>query len=157
MIRKATLHDLETIVAGNAAMALETEGIALDPEALQAGVRAVLARRAPGSYFVLEEDGRVLAQLLITHEWSDWRNADVWWIQSVYVWPEQRRRGLFRTFYRAILEEARAARAAGLRLYVHESNQRAQATYAALGMHGGRYRVYEAMFDEPPGSDHAAH
>ena len=153
MIRKATLHDLEAIVAGNATMALETEGIALAPETLQAGVRAVLAGRAPATYYVLEEDGRVLAQLLITHEWSDWRNADVWWIQSLYVWPEQRRRGLFRELYRAVLEEARAAGAAGLRLYVHDSNQRAQATYAALGMHGGRYRVFEARFDEPPGRE----
>jgi ribosomal protein S18 acetylase RimI-like enzyme len=149
MIREARHEDLDALVAGNHAMALETERLRLDPAVLRAGVTAVLEGRAPGRYYVFEADGRVLAQLMITFEWSDWRDRVVWWIQSVYVDPEHRRRGLYGQLYAAVREEARAAGAAGLRLYVDASNTRAQATYEALGMDGGHYRVFEAMFDEP--------
>ena len=85
MIRTATLRDLEALVAGNLEMALETEDLHLDVGTVRAGVRAVLEKRVPGEYFVVEQDGRVLAQLLVTYDWSDWRNRPVWWIQSVHV------------------------------------------------------------------------
>ncbi|MFQ5600055.1 MAG: GNAT family N-acetyltransferase [Candidatus Krumholzibacteriia bacterium] len=150
MIRAAKQEDLDALVAGNIAMARETESLDLDAETVRSGVRAVLERSAPGSYRVVEEEGRVVAQLLLTYEWSDWRNRPVWWIQSVYVAPEARRRGLFKRLYGAVVEEARAAGVAGVRLYVERTNAAAQAVYEALGMDGGRYRVYEAMFDEPP-------
>ena len=138
-------------MAGNLAMAQETERLQLDPEVLHAGVAAVLDGRVPGRYYVFEEGGRVLAQLMITFEWSDWRNCLVWWIQSVYVDPAHRRRGLYRQLYAVVREEARAAGAAGLRLYVDATNTGAQAVYAALGMDGGHYRVFEAMFEERRG------
>lgn len=147
MIREARRDDAEALVAGNLAMAEETEGLRLDPEVLRAGVRAVLEGRAAGRYYVAEEAGRVVAQLMITHEWSDWRNRDVWWIQSVYVWPEARARGRYRALYEHVLEQARAAGAGGVRLYVDTRNQRAQSVYTALGMDGGHYRVFERMFD----------
>jgi len=147
--RVATPADLDALVAGNIALARETEGLLLDAPTVRAGVGAVLAGRASGTYHVIEVEGRVVAQLLITHEWSDWRNRMVWWIQSVYVPPERRGQGLFAHLYRYIVDAARAAGAAGVRLYVEHTNSRAQGVYTALGMQGGRYRVFEAMFDEP--------
>lgn len=146
MIRPATLDDLELLIEGNHALALETEGLTLDRATLGAGVRAVLAGEQPGFYRVLEEDGRVVAQLMITFEWSDWRDRMVWWIQSVYVAPEHRGRGAYRRLYEAVRAEAEAAGAAGLRLYVDARNTRAQEVYARLGMNGEHYRVFEAMF-----------
>lgn len=150
LIRPARLADLDVLVAGNAAMAVETEQLRLDPETLSAGVAAVLEGRAPGQYWIAEHEGRVVGQLLITYEWSDWRNRPVWWIQSVHVDAGARRLGVFRALYAHARHEAVAAGAGGLRLYVDETNTRAQAVYAALGMKGGHYRVFEDMFDEPP-------
>ena len=146
MIRPATAADADTLVAFNVAMALETEALHLDVSTVRDGVRALLEGRAPGDYYVLEADGRILAQLLVTCEWSDWRNCSVWWIQSVYVDPAHRGRGLFRQLYEDIRERARTAGAGGLRLYVDASNRPAQAVYTALGMDGGHYRVFEDMF-----------
>jgi GNAT superfamily N-acetyltransferase len=149
-IRAARASDLDVIAAGNAAMALETEQLHLDPATLSAGVSAVLDGRAPGQYWVAEHAGRVVGQLLITYEWSDWRNRLVWWIQSVHVDASARRLGVFRALYAHARQEALASGAGGLRLYVDETNTRAQAVYAALGMLGGHYRVFEDMFDQPP-------
>jgi len=148
-VREATLHDLEALIEGNAAMAVETEHLHLDPSTLRAGVAALLEGRAPGTYRVCEIEGRVVGQILVTYEWSDWRNRTVWWIQSVYVQPEFRGRGVYRSLYAAVVEAARAAGAAGLRLYVDARNARAQAVYTALGMNGDHYRVFESMFDAP--------
>jgi ribosomal protein S18 acetylase RimI-like enzyme len=145
-IRAGRLEDLELLVAGNAAMAKETEGIELDLPVLREGVRAVLEERVPGRYYLLEVEGRAVAQLLITFEWSDWRNRQVWWIQSVYVAPADRRRGYFEGLYRGVEAEAKAAGAAGLRLYVDHRNRAAQAVYTSLGMNGGHYQLFEAMF-----------
>jgi ribosomal protein S18 acetylase RimI-like enzyme len=148
-VRPALPADLEVIVAGNADMAAETEQLQLDLATLRQGVAAVLEARTPGRYWVAEHEGRVVGQALITYEWSDWRNRQVWWIQSVHVAREARRLGVFRTLYARLRDEARAAGAAGLRLYVDETNTRAQAVYTALGMQGGHYRVFEDMFAEP--------
>ena len=152
--RTATLADLELLVAGNVALARESEALHLDADTVRKGVRAVLERRAPGEYWVVESEGCVVAQLLITYEWSDWRNRIVWWIQSVYVVPERRRQGLFAHLYRHVVRAARDAGAGGVRLYVEHENRNAQAVYAALGMDGERYRMYEAMFDEPERGPH---
>jgi GNAT superfamily N-acetyltransferase len=149
-IRPARPTDVDTLVDGNAAMALETEQLHLDRATLRRGVDAVLDGRAPGQYWVAEHEGRVVGQLLITYEWSDWRNRPVWWIQSVHVAGGARRLGVFRALYAHTRRKALAAGAGGIRLYVDETNTRAQAVYAALGMQGGHYRVFEDMFDEPP-------
>ena len=151
MIRAATFDDLEAIVAGNIALAEESEQLQLDEETLRAGVRAILDERAPGRYWIAESDGLVVGQLLITFEWSDWRNRMVWWIQSVYVAPTARRCGVFRALYEHAKREAQAQGAGGLRLYVDLTNSRAQAVYSALGMKGDHYRVFEDMFVEPTG------
>jgi GNAT superfamily N-acetyltransferase len=149
IIRAATLDDLEAIVAGNLALAEESENIQLDRETLRAGVRALLEGRAPGRYWVADSEGLVVGQVLITFEWSDWRNRMVWWIQSVYVVPASRRGGIFRALYDHARKEARREGAGGLRLYVDVTNSRAQAVYAALGMKGDHYRVFEDMFAKP--------
>lgn len=149
-VRPANLTDLDTLVAGNAAMALDTENLKLDDATLRAGVEAVLTGRAPGQFSVAEHEGRVVGQLLVTYEWSDWRNRPVWWIQSVHVAADARRLGVFRALYGHTRAAAQAAGAGGLRLYVDTTNTRAQAVYAALGMNGGHYQVFEDMFDEPP-------
>jgi ribosomal protein S18 acetylase RimI-like enzyme len=148
-IRAARPSDLEALVAGNAAMALETERLTLDLPTLLAGVQAVIDGRVPGQFWVAEHEGRVVGQLLITYEWSDWRNRPVWWIQSVHVAGDARRLGVFRALYAHARTEALAAGAGGLRLYVDETNTRAQAVYTSLGMNGGHYRVFEDMFAEP--------
>ena len=110
---------------------------------------ALLEDRAPGRYWVAERGGQVVGQLLITYEWSDWRNRLVWWIQSVHVAPAARRHGVFRVLYAFARQEAQSAGAGGLRLYVDVTNTRAQAVYTAMGMNGDHYRVFEEMFEEP--------
>jgi ribosomal protein S18 acetylase RimI-like enzyme len=149
-IRAARAEDLEALVAGNMALAEETEPVRLDMETLRQGILALLESRAPGRYWVAELEGRVVGQLLVTFEWSDWRNRMVWWIQSVYVAPIARRRGVLRALYEHAKREAQAQGAGGLRLYVDVTNSRAQAAYGALGMKGDHYRVFEDMFVEPP-------
>ena len=148
-IRPASLGDLDTIVANNLAMALETEALALEPSVLRPGVEAVLSGRVDAFYRLAEEpaEGQVIGQLMITREWSDWRNAFVWWIQSVYVSPEARGRGVYKALYDHARGEALSAGAGGLRLYVDLRNARARAVYERLGMRGDHYQVFEAMFD----------
>ena len=145
LVRLGVLSDLDVLVAGNAAMARETEGLALHEDTLRAGVRAVLAAQADGFYLLCCRGALVEGQLMVSREWSDWRNAWVWWIQSVYVWPAHRRQGVYADLYADVQARAQAAGAAGLRLYVDARNEAAQATYAALGMDGGHYRVFEHM------------
>ena len=131
---------------GNLAMALETEGLHLDHVTLREGLRAILEQRQPGRYWIADERGAAVGQMMVTYEWSDWRNRIVWWIQSVYVVPSARSRGVFRALYAHARREAAAAGAGGLRLYVDATNTRAQAVYRALGMNGDHYRVFEDMF-----------
>ena len=146
-VRPATLDDLRTLVEFNAAMALETEGMTLDLECLRAGVAAVLDGDSRGFYFVAEDSGRVVGQLLITTEWSDWRNAYFWWIQSVYVTPEFRRRGVYRNLHNHVLVESRVqGDVCGLRLYVDRDNSVAQRVYASLEMRRSHYDLWEIDF-----------
>ena len=152
-VRAATRADLEALVAGNLALADESEHVRLDADTLRAGILALLESRAPGRYWVAELDGRTAGQLLVTFEWSDWRNRMVWWIQSVYVVRDARGRGVLRALYDVARREAVAAGAGGLRLYVDATNARAIAVYTALGMNGDHYRVFEDMFAEPPRSE----
>lgn len=146
-IRSAHSGDLDALVAFNAAMAQETEHKTLDPAVLRAGTAAVLADPARGFYLVAECDGAVAGCLMVTHEWSDWRNGDWWWIQSVYVDPAFRRRGVYRALHAETERRARATpEVIGLRLYVERANHRAQTTYAALGMSAASYHIYAMQF-----------
>lgn len=145
-IRRATLRDAPTLVAFNSAMALETERKVLLPKVIGAGVRGLLRRPDSGFYTVAEMHGDVIAALMVTKEWSDWRNGDFWWIQSVYVRPEFRRRGVYGRLYRHVQALAAKQRAVcGFRLYVERRNRRAQATYRASGMERTHYLVFEEL------------
>lgn len=146
-VRPARLDDAAAIAAYNQAMAVETEGRHLDAAVLQAGVTRVFEQPDLGTYHVAELDGRVVGCLLITYEWSDWRNGLFWWIQSVYVDPGARRRGVFRSLYAAVREAAlRSGQACGLRLYVERDNRNAQHTYRDLGMGETAYALFEEEF-----------
>lgn len=148
-IRDATPADRETVAAYNSALARETEGRALDPDLIDRGVAALLQDPAKGQYWVAEAAGRVVGQIMITREWSDWRNGTMWWIQSVYVHPDFRRQGVFAALYRHVESRARADDGVcGLRLYVEKGNQRALETYLALGMADPGYQVMEVDFRE---------
>ena len=150
-IRQATLEDTEFLVQGNAAMALETEARALDPHLLSAGVRALFADPNRGFYLIAELAGRPAGQMMITYEWSDWRNATFWWIQSVYTLPESRRRGVFQSLYAYVDAQARhRANVCGLRLYVESHNHHAQAVYHRCGMREAVYRMYELDYSTTP-------
>jgi len=150
-IRAARPDDLDTLVEFNAAMARETEDKDLDPAVLRAGMAAVLADPARGFYLVAECDGAVAGCLMITHEWSDWRNGDWWWIQSVYVAPAFRRRGVYRALHAETERRARAAAdVIGLRLYVERDNHHAQRTYVSLGMTPTSYDIYALQFGAAP-------
>ncbi len=146
-IREANTDDANTIAGFNQLIARETEGKELDEKTILAGVSRLLADRSRGRYWLAEVDGRVVGQTMVTYEWSDWRNGNVWWIQSVYVLGEFRRQGIFSALYAAVESLAREDQdACGIRLYVEKQNKRAQATYRALGMQGDTYLVMESMF-----------
>jgi len=142
-IRQARPEDADAITDFQKKMAWETEQFQLDNEKVTNGVLKVFAEPFRGRYWVAEDEGTVIASLLITFEWSDWRNTDVWWIQSVYVLPGFRRRGVFREMYKAVKEEADKQHVAGLRLYVETNNVPAQKTYESLGMQCQHYKMYE--------------
>ena len=144
-IRKATPEDAEVIIDFQQKLAWETENLTLVPEIIKNGVRAVFTNPALGQYWVAEDEGKVVASLLITSEWSDWRNCTVWWFQSVYVLSSFRRTGIFRSMYKHIKNKAEKDGIGGLRLYVDTSNIKAQQTYEALGMKSQHYKMYEWM------------
>ena len=145
LIRKAKPSDALSIIDFQLRMAWETENIKLVPEIVTKGVDAVFHNKSRGQYYVAESDGSLIASLLITYEWSDWRNCNVWWFQSVFVVPEFRRLGVFRKMYGHIRVLAEEQDIAGLRLYVETKNSSAQKTYEALGMSSEHYSFYEWM------------
>jgi GNAT superfamily N-acetyltransferase len=144
--RAATVNDAPVIVEFQRAMARETEDIDLDHAVCSGGVQAVFDDPSRGRYFVAEIAGRVVASLLITYEWSDWRNGVVWWIQSVYVRPEARKQGVYAGLYQHVQRIAAAdATVRGIRLYVDRRNASAQEVYRRVGMNGEHYLVFEWM------------
>ncbi|HEU0277553.1 MAG TPA: GNAT family N-acetyltransferase [Rhodanobacteraceae bacterium] len=147
-VRDARLQDVPFLVRCNAAMALETEHKQLDHATLARGVTAVFEDAHRGFYLVAECGDEPAGCLMITHEWSDWRCGNWWWIQSVYVTPDARRHGVFRALYAEAERRARAAGAVGLRLYVERENRRAQQTYSALGMREEPYKMLRRWFAE---------
>ena len=147
-VRRATPEDAPTIAGFQMSMALETEGKTLDESTLAAGVRAVFKSPDNGFYLVAEIDETVVGSLLITYEWSDWRSADFWWIQSVFVDANHRRRGVYTAMHNQIIRMATESGACGVRLYVEKTNLAAQKTYARLGMSESHYDLYEIDFTE---------
>ncbi|MCP4953028.1 MAG: GNAT family N-acetyltransferase [Proteobacteria bacterium] len=145
-IRSAGPDDISEIAQFNIAMAQETEERQLDPAIIQSGVAGVIQDHARGFYLIAERSQAAVGSLLITFEWSDWRNGTLWWIQSVYVKPEHRRTGVFKTLYDAVISRARdAENVCGIRLYVEQENQSAQSVYQKLLMQKTPYQMYERM------------
>jgi GNAT superfamily N-acetyltransferase len=143
------MADAEVIAQFNVALARETESLELEPAVVRLGVEALLRDPAKGTYFVATSQGEIAGQLLITHEWSDWRNGDFWWLQSVYVRPDFRRRGVFKLLFDFVRENAAAAPGVcGLRLYMEHENNRAREAYHRLGMSETHYRVFECLLQK---------
>lgn len=154
LMRTARVDDVDTITSFSAAMALETEGRRLDQERLRHGTLSLLNSPAYGCFHVAEmtepSPPTLIAQLMITYEWSDWRNGMFWWIQSVYVDPAWRRQGVFRHMHDAVLAEAQSRPdVCGVRLYVEKANHVAQAAYRRVGLTPCSYAVYEKDFLYP--------
>jgi ribosomal protein S18 acetylase RimI-like enzyme len=145
-IRLANIDDSLAIAAFQLKMAIETENLQLDTETVGKGVKAVFEKPGFGQYLVAEKDGQIIASMLTTFEWSDWRNAQVWWLQSVYVIPEFRRQGIFKRMYDFVKTLVDMnENIGGIRLYVDKTNVRAQQVYKAVGMNGEHYQVFEWM------------
>jgi ribosomal protein S18 acetylase RimI-like enzyme len=148
LVRMGCAADADAFVRFNRAMALETEGKTLDEAVVEPGVRAMFEDPARGFYVVAESANDIVAALMITFEWSDWRNANFWWIQSVYVTPEFRRRGSYRRLYAFVRERARSqGNVCGFRLYVEKDNVVAQKVYESLGMSASDYLMYEETLE----------
>jgi len=145
-ILKAEEKHLASIVDFQLKMALETESLELEKATLEQGVNAVFNNPSLAQYYIAQVNGQVIASLMITYEWSDWRNRMVWWIQSVYVVQEFRRKGVFSHFYRFIKSKVeQSEELGGIRLYVDKTNLSAQETYNKVGMNGEHYQLFEWM------------
>ena len=143
-IRIATADDQAALVEFNQAMAMETEGKSLEADVLSKGVAAVFTDSNKGFYAVADSDGTIAAGLMVTFEWSDWRNKWFWWIQSVYVRPEFRGQAVYTKLYDFVkYKAAESGNVCGFRLYVEHDNERAQAVYKKVGMTESHYLMYE--------------
>jgi len=145
-IREAKTSDQPLIAEFNSRLADETEGRKLDPDLIGPGVEAVLADATKGRYWLAIINGKIAGQIMVTYEWSDWRNGMLWWIQSVYVPAEFRRQGVFSALYQHVESLVKEDQnACGLRLYVENNNTRAQETYRNLAMVEPGYIVMESL------------
>ena len=143
IIRQATINDTAAIADFNIKMAKETEDLALIPDVINAGVRNMIENPAMGFYLVAEDNHVIQASLMVTTEWSDWRNGLFWWIQSVYVQPQYRRMGLYSKLYEKVKNLAQDNNnVCGFRLYVEHENVTAQKTYRSLGMEKTDYQMF---------------
>lgn len=146
-IRKARLSDASVIAGFNRRMAWETEKLRLAPDRILRGVRALLRDPAKGVYFLAEAGGGIVGQLLITYEWSDWRNGNFWWVQSVFVREDHRGQGVFQSLFRHVERLAKRRKGVcGIRLYVDAHNDRARRTYEKLGFKLTNYELFEMDF-----------
>lgn len=152
IVRQATSSDITAIAEFNQAMALETEDKILATETIEAGVGRMIQQPALGFYLVAEIEAdndtiEVCGCLGITYEWSDWRNGLFWWIQSVFIPENHRRKGVFGKLYEHVTGLAQEHKdVCGIRLYVERDNINAQKTYHALGMVETEYNLLEVEF-----------
>ena len=144
IIRIAAPEDVDSLVEFNQAMALETEGKQLAGDILRSGVKAVFGDKSKGFYVVAEDSGRIGGGLMVTFEWSDWRDKWFWWIQSVYIRPEIRGQKVYSKLYDFVKEKAaKNGNVCGFRLYVETDNSHAQRVYERVGMEASHYLMYE--------------
>ncbi|NNC77803.1 MAG: GNAT family N-acetyltransferase [Woeseiaceae bacterium] len=147
IVRDANPADCRQIADYNCRLAAESEGLTLDTETIRKGVQSLLNDSSKGRYWLAVDADRIVGQIMVTYEWSDWRNGVLWWVQSVYVHADYRRKGVFTTLYRHVESIAREEpEVAGIRLYVEHENTRAQETYRTLGMSMTTYQVMQSIF-----------
>lgn len=148
-IEQANISDASAIAQFQMDMAAESEGTTLNREVVLRGVIEGLKDEAKSIYLIARnEEGQPVASLLLTREWSDWNCAWYWWIQSVYVRPEYRRQGIYRTMYAKVKEMAKEANVSCVRLYVDKTNKLGLSTYQALGMQESHYLLYEETIEQ---------
>ena len=141
--RRATDDDLPFLIEGNQSIASETEGVHLSESTLRPGIQAIIEDIHKGIYWVAVNDQKIVGQILVTYEWSDWRNGQIWWVQSVYVWKEARRQGVFKALLNQVTQEALDHSVVELRLYADTTNRKAHQTYLNQGFTTGHYQVFE--------------
>jgi len=142
-IRKAILSDLATIIENNMKLAEESESISLDKSTVEQAVETMLRKPEKGFYLIAEEQNEIIGQLMITFEWSDWRNTTIWWIQSVYIQKAKRKQGVFKQLLKGLKKIAASEDIVLFRLYVHTSNTNAISVYKQLGMQEKSYKIFE--------------
>lgn len=146
-IREGSISDTPTIAKFQQQMALETESKILKESTIRQGVESVLKCPNKGFYIIAETDSQVIGSLLVTFEWSDWRNGWFFWIQSVFVDAKYRRQGVYRVMHGEVIRRTKASgNCCGIRLYVEKDNRNAQKVYKTLGMHETDYYLYEEEF-----------
>ena len=146
IIRIAEINDLNVLVEFNKSMALETEDLILDVLKINAGVRAILENESYGYYLVAEKNNVIIGALMVTKEWSDWRNGFFWWIQSVYIKHDFRKQGIYKELYNFVKQLAlKENNVVGFRLYVEKNNEIARKVYESLGMEETHYYMYEEI------------
>lgn len=143
IITKGQIEDIENIAQFQVDMAMESEGTQLDKDTVTKGVSAAMADENKGLYYIARVDGKAVGSLMLTREWSDWNNGWYWWIQSVYVAPDYRRQGVYKSMYNAVCTDAKQQNIAQVRLYVDKTNTRGQEVYSSLGMQESHYLIYE--------------
>jgi GNAT superfamily N-acetyltransferase len=142
-IRRATIHDTAIIIENNKLLAKESENEILNPATVKQGVISLFSHPEKGFYLVAEKNDTIVGQLMITYEWSDWRNTDIWWIQSVYIHKDHRKQAVFSSLFNEVRNQAKKEHIPLLRLYVHKENNIAQQVYEKLEMNKGTYIFYE--------------
>ena len=145
IIRKANINDLEVLASFQIKMAKETENMILEKDIITQGISAGLKDNNKAEYFVAEYHNDIIGSLMITKEWSDWRNVWVLWIQSVYVVKLYRQKGVYKALYTHIIDMIDQKEYGGVRLYVDKTNTKAQQVYSKLGMNGEHYQLFEFM------------
>lgn len=142
-ITRGETSDIDAIVRFQADMAMESEGIMLDMCRLTSGVTSAMKDESKGTYLVARANGTPIGSLMLTREWSDWNNQWYWWVQSVYVVPEYRKKGVYKAMYATLKDMARESGVSQIRLYADRTNLNAQQVYNKLGMHESHYLMFE--------------
>jgi len=142
LITKATAKDAEAIAQNNVDLRLETENISIDFDLVLKGVQALINNRERGFYLVAKEQDAVIGQLMVTYEWSDWRNQDIWWLHRIFVQKSSRHTGVFTRLFEKIRLQARKNNVYALRLYLHELSNEVGVTYKKLGMTSSPFSIY---------------
>ena len=144
IIEKAREEHIDILIDFQQRLAFESEEVTLDAATIRSGMKAMFADPSKGVYYIAREENEIIGCHMITYEWSDWRNGMVWWLQSVYVKESHRKKGIFKKMYDNVIAIIKNdPNLIGLRLYVDKSNERAMKVYAAMGMDGSHYTVYE--------------